>query len=296
MLVWADKMFHVEKNNTNFKKKLFSVRENVLSEVEHEIFYNEKLGIARTKIEAKGEENSFIKSKEYHPHKKTTIQFISLIYSFVRQVMFFYKAKKLKRFLFKKSKILDVGCGTGEFLYYMKKKGCRVFGIEPNKAAREISFSRNIKVYPSINQIKETKFQAITLWHVLEHLPNPILAIKRYYKMLDKDGILIIAVPNLESHDANYYKEFWAAWDVPRHLWHFTPRGLLKLAEKEGFIKELIFPLWFDALYISYLSEKNRLNKLAFLGGILKGIYFNLKAIKTKKHSSLAFVFRKPLP
>ena len=114
--------------------------------------------------------------------------------------------------------------------------------------------------------------------------------------MLDKNGILILAVPNLESHDAVYYKKSWAAFDIPRHLWHFTPKGLLKIVEQEGFKQMKNFPLWFDTLYISYLSEKSRLNKFSIFRGLFKGIYFNLKSFKTQKYSSLTFVFRKTTP
>jgi len=296
LLRWADKTFHVENDSMKFSKRLFSARGDIFSGGAYDILYDEEYGIAKTHIKKKGKLGSFTSEQEYLPHSKREFKLINLIYSFVRTGMFFYKLKKIKKFFSENDKILDVGCGTGEFLYYMKKKKYSVFGIEPNKNAREISFSNGINVYPRINQVKDIKFKAITLWHVLEHLPDPTDAVKMYYKMLDKDGILVIAVPNLESHDANYYKECWAAWDLPRHLWHFAPRGLLKLVQEEGFIKELIFPLWFDALYISYLSEKNSSNRFSFIRGILKGIYFNLKSIKTRKHSSLTFVFRKPLP
>ena len=289
-------MFHVETKNINFKNKLFNGNEKFPTNSQYDILYNKEWGIAKTVFKKAKKSKNFIPTNEYLPHSKTKYTLISLLYSMIRRLMFSYKYKMMGKFLPKESKILDVGSGTGEFLLYMKKKRHDVYGLEPNKSARDISKNNGILPFENLKQAKGIKYKAITLWHVLEHLEDPIIAIRSFNKMLDKNGILILAVPNLESHDAVYYKKSWAAFDIPRHLWHFTPKGLLKIVEQEGFKQIKNFPLWFDTLYISYLSEKSRLNKFSIFFGLFKGVYFNLKSFKTKKYSSLTFVFRKTTP
>ena len=289
-------MFHVEKKKIFFSKKALKENQSIYSGNEVDIIYSKELGLAKTVFKKDRHLKENISSSEYLPHSKRKLTLVSLLYSFARALMFAYKHKMIEKIISKKSKILDFGSGTGDFLLYMKRKNHQVYGVEPNKAAREISSKNGIIPFENLKQLQGAKFHTITLWHVLEHLQDPSQAIKSFHKMLDKEGVLIVAVPNLESHDALHYKNFWAALDVPRHLWHFTSKGLLKIVQENGFSFVKVFPLWFDTLYISYLSERNRSKKFALIRGVFKGIYFNLKSFKTKKYSSLAFVFRKSSP
>ena len=289
-------MFHVEKKKIFFSKKALKDNQSIYSGSEVDIIYSKELGLAKTVFKKDRHLKENISSSEYLPHSKRKLTLVSLLYSFARALMFAYKHKMIEKIISKKSKILDFGSGTGDFLLYMKRKNHQVYGVEPNKAAREISSKNGIIPFENLKQLQGAKFHTITLWHVLEHLQDPSQAIKSFHKMLDKEGVLIVAVPNLESHDALHYKNFWAALDIPRHLWHFTSKGVLKIVQENGFSFVKVFPLWFDTLYISYLSERNRSKKFALIRGVFKGIYFNLKSFKTKKYSSLTFVFRKTSP
>ena len=128
---------------------------------------------------------------------------------------------------------------------------------------------------------------------MLEHLPQPEEVIANIHNLLTSNGVLVLAVPNFSSHDRLHYKHNWAALDVPRHRWHFTPEGLEQMLFKAGFKLQKKTPLWLDVFYISFLSEKLRGNNMAFLRGVLKGIYFTLRSLFSKKHSTISFVFKK---
>ena len=292
LLKWVDKLFHVETINNRRTDIQLKDNQKIYSSTQADVIYSKELGLAKTLFK----ENKVAKKNalvEYLPHSETKFTLISIAYSFVRSLMFIYKYKMIKKYIYNKSKVLDFGSGTGDFLRYIKRKGHKPYGVEPNKLAREISKRKGIISLPDIKKLKETKFQAITMWHVLEHLPEPSKTVKSFHKILDKEGIVIIAVPNLESFDSLHYKNLWAALDIPKHLWHFTSNGLIKIVETQGFKLAKIFPLWFDTLYISYLSEKNRSNQFPLLFGLFKGLYFNFKSFRTRNYSSLAFVFKK---
>ena len=120
--------------------------------------------------------------------------------------------------------VLDIGAGTGDFLALAKQKKWKISGVEPNLKARNLAKEKGVILHDSLEDV-ENQFGIITLWHVLEHLPNLESQIKTIKSLLHQDGSLIIAVPNFKSFDASYYKEFWAAYDVPRHLWHFRRKA-----------------------------------------------------------------------
>ena len=146
--------------------------------------------------------------------------------------------------------------------------------------------------FSSIEEIKEDNFSIITLWHVLEHIPNLDDTITLLQKKLSKDGRLIIAVPNFESWDAKHYKQFWAAYDVPRHIWHFSKQGIKTVFEKRNMTIEKILPMKFDSFYVSLLSEKHKTGKNRFMQAFLNGWRSNLKAKKENNYSSLIFVLK----
>ena len=207
--------------------------------------------------------------------------------------MLTYKYAILKRHLQPNSRILDIGCGTGSFLNFMKKKEFDVFGVESSVEARKICLKRGIAVESSESKLASASVDAIFLWHVLEHLPNPENSLSTYRSILKSAGLLVVAAPNFESHDSMHYQQDWAALDVPRHLWHFTPKGLIKMAYESGFELLQKGALGLDVFYICYLSEKHRKKLLPFARGILKGMFFSIKALFTGKHSSSVYVFRK---
>tara|TARA_B100000579_G_C22755090_1_gene816003 strand:+ start:160 stop:1011 length:852 start_codon:yes stop_codon:yes gene_type:complete len=240
--------------------------------------------------------DAYYESSDYISHLSKPDSLISLLYLWARGFMLTYKYALLKKHLKPNGRLLDIGCGNGSFLAFMNKKGFKVSGIESNAKARSICLENNIDVQSTQAELPPESFDAISLWHVLEHLPHPENSIKTYRDLLKPAGLLIVAVPNFESHDSNHYQQHWAALDVPRHLWHFTPKGLIKSAQGIGFdlIKKRALVL--DVFYICYLSEKHRGKSFSLLRGILKGAWFSLKAFFTGKHSSCVYVFIKPLP
>ena len=207
-----------------------------------------------------------------------------------------YKYSLLKKNIPPKSTLLDMGCGTGSFLSFMKKKGYQVFGIENNTNARRVCDENDIKVYPNEAELSKNRFDIITLWHVLEHLAAPEQRIAAYHNLLKSQGILVIAAPNFDSHDRMHYHKDWAALDVPRHLWHFTPKGMISMVEEIGFKLIKKSPLRLDVFYICYLSEKHRKKIFPLIRGLIKGSFFSFRSFFSAKHSSLVFVFKKQAP
>jgi 2-polyprenyl-3-methyl-5-hydroxy-6-metoxy-1,4-benzoquinol methylase len=249
-------------------------------------------------VPADSEISAYYKSEDYISHSDTRKGLVNRAYHIVRDYMLARKYTSIRRSTGKnKGTILDIGAGTGYFLHYMKKKNWEVYGTEKSVEAREFAKKhRNLDILPedALFSLPTASFDAITLWHVMEHLPN----IRQYWQIISKllkpDGILIIALPNSGSWDAKHYGSYWAAWDVPRHLWHFTPKHIEKSGDKEGFRLIHSQRMPFDAFYISIMSEKYK--KSAF--PILKGIFFGkiswLSSLFNKNRcSSLMYIFRK---
>jgi SAM-dependent methyltransferase len=193
--------------------------------------------------------------------------------------------------------ILDIGCGTGYFAGTMQEASWVVTGIEPNEKARDFGISRfKIKVLSPdrISDLSDNSFDCITMWHVMEHFHDPFRYSVEIARMLEKDGICITAMPNCDSADAEYYGSSWAAYDVPRHLWHFNPSTVKRFWEKKGFEIVGIIRLPLDVFYISILSEKNKGLKIPFIRGLMTGSVFALKSLLNKnKCSSLIYFLRK---
>jgi SAM-dependent methyltransferase len=191
--------------------------------------------------------------------------------------------------------ILDVGTGTGFFLNEMKANGWQVAGTEKSSDARDFAKKEfNLENFPSekLFELKDNSFEVITLWHVLEHIHLINENMETFRRLLKEKGKLIIAVPNHESFDAKHYREFWAAFDVPRHIWHFSPRQMKQLGEKHGFKLASLHTMPFDSFYVAMLSEKYKKSKLA----LFKGIYFGKiswlnSILNPEKCSSVIYVF-----
>lgn len=234
-------------------------------------------------------------STEYISHSNADKGLVNKIYQIVRKFALKSKVKLIDRYI-DSGQVLDIGCGTGEFLNAMQQSKYEVTGIEPNEDARKQA-RRNygLKVIDE-NQIKElrkTHFNVITLWHVLEHVYNLEERISQLQELIATEGILIVAVPNPSSFDAKHYGKFWAAYDCPRHLYHFNQITIRKLFGKYGFEVIKQKPMYFDAFYVSMLSEKYKQSKLQFLKGLTFGLISNFSAIFNQgNYSSIIYVLK----
>ncbi|GAB2548021.1 class I SAM-dependent methyltransferase [Spirosoma aerophilum] len=205
------------------------------------------------------------------------------------------KLNLINKLTSKPGKILDVGCGTGAFLESCRKGGWSVTGMEPDPDARAIAKERlKAEIKPDLKALTGAEpFDIISLWHVLEHIPNLSETINQLRDLLTGQGTLLIAVPNSDSYDAQLFKEYWAAYDVPRHLHHFTPSTIESLFNKLGFklVKQL--PMVFDAFYIAMLSTRYQTGKTDYIKSLQVGLSSNAQAQKTGNSSSLIYLFNK---
>ncbi|MGY5352161.1 class I SAM-dependent methyltransferase [Wenyingzhuangia sp. IMCC45533] len=287
----------------------------------------------------------YYESTEYVSHTDRRKTVTELIYNCVKKYTLKKKLKLINSFDFKERTLLDIGCGTGDFLKTCQQSGWKVTGIEPNKKASEkaqeklkkgtyiytdihaffdddfAGEEKNIDFKESYKHTKlyhhnehETKdiekevlkfdgnynetaedpyqFDVITMWHVLEHVYDLDMYIYRLKKLLKPNGTLIIAVPNFKSFDAEHYKEFWAAYDVPRHLWHFSQTAIHRLFSTELIKVVQTIPMKFDAFYVSLLSEKYKTGKKNFIKAFMNGIKSNRSAKRTGEYSSLIYVLK----
>jgi len=287
-------MFHVElMMKKNKSKLLYKVRDHLVSQEFFDVYWDEKEQFGWTDLKNTSDLSAYYLSEEYYSHQEESKTLIQKIYSFARGLMFHYKHNIISPFLFKGARILDVGSGTGDFLSFMNSKGYEVTGVENNTKASLIRKKNDIKIHENTSELSDNSFDLITLWHVLEHLPDPEETFNNTFNLLNKSGYLIVAVPNVYSHDKDYYCENWAGFDVPRHLWHFSTPFLINLASKYNFELIRTKPLLLDALYISFLSEKHKGMRFSFLRGMVKGVYFNFRALRSRRYSSLVYVFKK---
>jgi len=223
-------------------------------------------------------------------------------YQAVKEFTLGRKAKFL-RSLTSGNNVLDYGAGTGDFASNMSLAGWNSFAYEPNPSARAriIEKHSDVKLIQSLSDVPDASLNVITLWHVLEHIHGLDAAIDHFHRTLEKDGTLVIAVPNCGSYDAQYYREYWAAYDVPRHIYHFQPETLPTLLTKYGFSLKSMKPMWFDSFYVSLLSEsyKNRSSNALMKAvgpprAICIGTISNLYTLmQTKKCSSVVYTFKK---
>lgn len=233
----------------------------------------------------------YYQSQEYISHSDKKSSIFDLIYHLVRKYTLIQKLNLIKNYV-SHGTILDYGCGTGYFLETCKKNNFTTYGVEVNDTARQLAKNKNLNVLKDFNELKNLKFDIITLWHVLEHLYNPDHYIKDFYNLLNNNGYLILAVPNKNSYDAQFYQEYWAGYDVPRHLFHFRKKDILMLTRGKYNLVD-IQPMFFDAFYVSMLSEKYKNSNLFFLKGFIRGLISNIKAIKNQEYSSLIYVLQK---
>ena len=242
--------------------------------------------------------NPYYQSNSYISHSDTKEGLINKLYHLVRAHTLKQKYKLIKRATnLAKGRLLDIGAGTGAFANTMQKNGWEVVGLEPDETAREQAvknYQIQLDLPNNIDLFYAASFKVITLWHVLEHVHDLKGYWNNFNKLLANHGQLIIAVPNYTSADAKHYGEYWAAYDVPRHLYHFSPQSIELLAAQFGFTLKSIHPMWFDSFYVSMLSEQYKNGKSNLLKAFWNGLLSNCNAIFDKrKCSSVIYIFTK---
>ncbi len=243
---------------------------------------------------AESDLGSYYESEEYISHSNTKKGLVSRLYQSVRKYTLGKKLGMVNRLSGKKGLLLDIGCGTGEFLNICKVDGWETIGIEPSPSARkqaQENYGLDVREESALDQLEKTSADVITMWHVMEHVPHLRERVARLKELLKKDGTLIVAVPNRTSYDAAYYGPDWAAYDVPRHLWHFRPQDMRKLMEQFGFEVKQVQPMKFDSYYVSILSEKYRTGLNRLVPAAWRGWISNRKA-GAEGWSSLIYIIR----
>ncbi len=252
-------------------------------------------------VPVESEIGRYYETPDYISHSDTKKGLMNTLYHQVRKYMLGRKARLvMKEAHRKKGRLLDIGTGTGYFANTMLQRGWAVEAIEKNAQARAFAhehFGLTVKPETALQELPEGSFDVITLWHVMEHLEHLHDVWDTLRRLLNEKGVLIVAVPNRSSYDAGRYGKHWAAYDVPRHLWHFTPATIQQFASRHGFIMAERHPMPFDAFYISMLSEKHRGSSYSFLRGAYAGTlaWFNTLGSK-ERSSSMIYVFRKKRP
>ncbi len=276
-----------------FGNKKLALKDYFLTGEDFEIYEDSKTGVLYTLPQPIENLGKYYESENYISHTDGKKSVFERFYQIAKSINLNDKLKLINKIANGK-KILDYGCGVGDYLEHMQKNGYDVLGMEPNDSARKIAQSKLGENKVTSTEIEHIngKFDVITLWHVLEHIPNLHEIIEQLKKHLKENGTLVIAVPNHQSYDAKYYGQYWAAYDVPRHLWHFTETSMHKLFNEFGMKIESVHPMKLDSFYVSLLSEKYKGNKLGFINAIRIGLKSNSLAKKSGQYSSLIYTIK----
>ncbi|GAO44285.1 class I SAM-dependent methyltransferase [Flavihumibacter petaseus] len=237
----------------------------------------------------------YYQTENYISHSDTRTGVVNRLYHQVRKITLQSKRKLIERECRRKTgTLLDIGAGTGAFANVMKSAGWSVTGLEPDPGARavaEANYGIRLEVPDKLYQLEPAGFDAITLWHVLEHVHDLQAYMGRFKTLLKPGGRLFLALPNWQSADAAHYGSDWAAYDVPRHLYHFSPAAVKQLLQRNGFRLNRMQPMWFDPFYIAMLSEKYQHGKTRYFPAAWNGMISDVAAWKSpEKASSVIYI------
>lgn len=237
----------------------------------------------------------YYKSEEYYSHQENKKGFIPKVYERVKKTNLKHKYQLASKGI-NVGTLLDIGCGVGDFLHTAETHGWDCLGVEPSEDAKAIAQKRmkgKIISSEELETLSDGSFDLITMWHVLEHVDDLKWQIAQLQRLVKPSGRVVIALPNYKSYDGQYYKELWAAYDVPRHLNHFNRNTLAKMFKTIGLELIKMDKLKWDAYYISYLSEQYKHHSLPLVRGVFRGWISNSKARRSGEWSSLVYVFEK---
>jgi len=277
----------------NTKKHFLTVKDNSVSKETFELLYDKNLDMLVTSPQP--DENNlgrYYESEDYISHTDGKRSLFEKAYHFIKNIALKNKLSLINDLNKSKGNLLDIGAGTGDFLLVAKENGWKAVGIEPSEKARNIAEVKGVALKSNLSDFEDNSFDVITMWHVLEHVPNLEEQIKELKRLVKPEGSILIAVPNFKSYDANHYKEFWAAYDVPRHLWHFSKTAIKKLFAKTDLELVKILPMKFDSFYVSLLSEKYKTGKMNYSKAFSVGLKSNLKAKKNFEFSSHIYILK----
>ena len=235
---------------------------------------------------------TYYESEDYISHTDGKRSLFEKAYQFVKNIALKRKLTLINELQSSKGLLLDIGTGTGDFLSQAKQNGWQIIGVEPNEKARNIALQKGVTYIGHTSELEDHSVDVVTMWHVLEHVPDVNAQIKELKRLLKPAGTIVIAVPNFNSYDANYYGKFWAAYDVPRHLWHFSRLSIEKLFEREKLQLLETRPMFFDSFYVSLLSEKYKTGKMNYYTAFLVGLQSNWKARTSRDYSSHIYIIK----
>lgn len=276
------------------KKHAMKVKDFSVSGEYFDLFYNVDQSILITSPQPSEDKiGRYYESENYISHTDSKKNWFEKAYQIVKYFSLKRKINLINRLQPAKGKLLDIGAGTGGFLVTAQKNGWFVLGIEPNKKAIKIAEEKKIEILTDLTKLEENQFDVITLWHVLEHLPNLTYHLEIFHKLLKPNGVLVIAVPNFKCYSATHYQSFWAAYDVPRHFWHFSQKGIHTILSKNYFQLDKVFPMKWDAYYICLLSEKYKHGQIKIFSALFHSFKCNQVAKENGEYASLIYSIKK---
>ncbi|TGD58637.1 class I SAM-dependent methyltransferase [Flavobacterium humi] len=279
--------------NFSNQSVFIQVKDHSVSKENFELLIDENLQLLKTHPQPSPDAlPGYYESDDYISHTDGKRSLFEKIYQSVKTYSLQKKVSLITSFHPEKGSLLDIGAGTGDFLTVAKAKGWQTTGLEPSEKAKNMAISKGVSFKNDLKSIENQSFDVITMWHVLEHVPDIEEQIKELKRLVKPNGTIFIAVPNFKSFDAKYYGPFWAAYDVPRHLWHFSKISIEKLFAKENMKLIKILPMVFDSFYVSLLSEKYKNGKMNFFKAFWIGFRSNSKAKKTLEFSSHIYVLK----
>ncbi len=278
--------------NIENTKHFLSVKDFSVSQETFELLYSEELDMLITHPQPSLEKlPSYYESVDYISHTDGNRSIFEKMYQFVKGIALKNKLKLINS-QSQKGRILDIGAGVGDFLSVAKKEGWETIGVEPSEKAKTIAKTKGVKFVENLSELESNSFDVITMWHVLEHVPDLEKQIQELKRLVKPTGTVIIAVPNFKSFDAKHYDKYWAAYDVPIHLWHFSKTAIQKLFARENLELIKVIPMKFDSFYVSLLSEKYKTGKMNFIKAFYIGLKSNWKGNQNSEYSSHIYLLK----
>ncbi len=274
------------------KDKLYLVTKDYsVSQEIFELYQDETLDMLVTSPQPTAENlGKYYQNNNYISHTDSKKTLFEKAYYLVKKRALKNKLALINKHQSRKGNLLDIGAGTGDFLVTAQNNGWQTTGIEPSEKAKNLGRQKGILFADDSTSLPDASFDVITMWHVLEHVPDLEAQINELKRLLKPSGTLIVAVPNFKSYDALYYKTFWAAYDAPIHFWHFSKTAIQNIFESKGFTLQQVLPMWFDAFYVSLLSEQYKTGRMNFVKAVFIGLLSNIKAIKSREFSSQVYI------